>query len=179
VLASVISGIAAGCREAGCALIGGRRPRCRVLPGGRVDLAGFAVGWSSGALSSTVGGQGRRCDHRYPSSGLHSNGYSLARKIVFDTLKLKPTARPSGLTKSVGEELLVPTRIYAKSVRALIEVYRSRRLPTSPRRTRRQHRASPAADLAAVIDKGTWEIPPIFRFLKEAGSVDDLEMMLL
>jgi phosphoribosylformylglycinamidine cyclo-ligase len=180
VLASVVSGIAAGCREAGCALIGGETAEMPgFYPDGTYDLAGFAVGLvERRAIIDGTNVKDGDAIIGIPSSGLHSNGYSLARKIVFDKLKLKPADRPGGLVKTVGEELLVPTRIYAKSVRSLIEAVPVTAIAhiTGGGLVDNVERLLPAG-LAATLETKTWEVPPIFRFLKEAGRVDDLEML--
>src|SRR5262249_9547821 len=120
---AVVRGIANACKEVGCALLGGETAE---LPGmyaeGEYDLAGFAVGVV--ARKKIVDGARVAAGDvaiALPSSGLHSNGYSLARKVLLDTMK--PSDRPKELGgKSVGEALLVPTRLYARHVAALAEV---------------------------------------------------------
>lgn len=121
---SVIKGIALACKESGCALLGGETAE---LPGmyapNEYDLAGFAVGVV--ARKRIV--DGKRVSKgdvllALPSSGLHSNGYSLARRVLFDAMALSPQDRPPKLQgKSVGEALLVPTRLYAQHVRAVLD----------------------------------------------------------
>ena len=120
---NVIKGIANACRESGCALLGGETAE---LPGmyaeGEYDLAGFAVGVV--ARASIV--DGKRVGEGdvlvgLPSSGLHSNGYSLARRVLFDAMKLTPGDKPDRLGgMTVGEALLAPTRLYAKHVQAVL-----------------------------------------------------------
>jgi len=120
---SVIKGIAAACKEAGCALLGGETAE---LPGmyaaGEYDLAGFTVGVV--ARKKIV--DGKRVAEgdvlvALPSSGLHSNGYSLARRVLLEAMKLTPADRPSELSgASVGEALLAPTRLYARQVQAVL-----------------------------------------------------------
>ena len=120
---SVVKGIAEACRESGCALLGGETAE---LPGmytdGEYDLAGFAVGVV--ARSKIVDGKRVSAGDRVigvASSGLHSNGYSLARRVLFDAMGLKPADRPSQLGgKSVGEALLAPTRLYSRHVQAVL-----------------------------------------------------------
>jgi phosphoribosylformylglycinamidine cyclo-ligase len=119
----VVAGIAAACKESGCALLGGETAE---LPGmyaeGEYDLAGFAVGVVARARIV----DGARIEAGdvaigLPSSGLHSNGYSLARKVVFEMMKLSPHDRAPELGgKTVGEALLAPTRLYARHVHALL-----------------------------------------------------------
>ena len=119
---NVIKGIAAACKESGCALLGGETAE---LPGmyaaGEYDLAGFAVGVV--ARKKIVDGKRVTAGDRVigvASSGLHSNGYSLARRVLFDAMKLAPADRPAQLEgKTVGEALLAPTRLYARHVRAV------------------------------------------------------------
>jgi phosphoribosylformylglycinamidine cyclo-ligase len=121
---SVVRGIAGACKESGCALLGGETAE---LPGmyaeGEYDLAGFSVGVV--ARAKIVDGKRVTAGDRaigLPSSGLHSNGYSLARKVLFDAMGLTPSATPKELEgKTVGEALLAPTRLYARHVMALLE----------------------------------------------------------
>ena len=119
----VIKGIAAACKESGCALLGGETAE---LPGmyasGEYDLAGFAVGVVS--RSKIVDGKRVAAGDRViglQSSGLHSNGYSLARRVLLEAMKLSPTDRPRMLEgKTVAEALLAPTRLYARHVQAVL-----------------------------------------------------------
>ncbi|HSO39902.1 MAG TPA: phosphoribosylformylglycinamidine cyclo-ligase [Labilithrix sp.] len=123
VAASVVKGIAEACKEAGCALLGGETAE---LPGmyaeGEYDLAGFTVGVV--AKKKIVDGKRVAEGDRLvalASSGLHSNGYSLARRVLFDALGLTPTDRPPELGgASVGEALLAPTRLYPRHVQAVL-----------------------------------------------------------
>ena len=120
---SVVKGIANACKEAGCALLGGETAE---LPGmyaeGEYDLAGFAVGVV--AKKKIVDGKRVAEGDRLvalASSGLHSNGYSLARRVLFDAMKLTPADRPPQLGgPSVGEALLAPTRLYPRHVQAVL-----------------------------------------------------------
>lgn len=120
---SVVKGIAEACKESGCALLGGETAE---LPGmyaaGEYDLAGFAVGVVS--RPAIVDGKRVTAGDRVigvASSGLHSNGYSLARRVLFDAMKLSPADRPPQLQgKTVGEALLAPTRLYARHVQAVL-----------------------------------------------------------
>ncbi|MBV9949072.1 MAG: phosphoribosylformylglycinamidine cyclo-ligase [Myxococcales bacterium] len=121
---TVVAGIAAACRESGCALLGGETAE---LPGmyapGEYDLAGFAVG-VVGRKKIIDGSRVAAGDVAIglPSSGLHSNGYSLARAVLFDRLKLGPGDRPAELAgQTVGEALLAPTRLYARAVKSLLD----------------------------------------------------------
>jgi len=124
VAARVVQGIARACKESGCALLGGETAE---LPGmyapGEYDLAGFAVGVVS--RNKIVDGSRVRPGDKLiglRSSGLHSNGYSLARRVLFDAMQLQPSSKPEQLGgQSLGEALLAPTRLYAPHVRALLE----------------------------------------------------------
>ncbi|MBX3227334.1 MAG: phosphoribosylformylglycinamidine cyclo-ligase [Labilithrix sp.] len=124
VAAKVIEGIAAACKESGCALLGGETAE---LPGmyapGEYDLAGFVVGVV--ARKKIVDGKRVAAGDKVigvASSGLHSNGYSLARRVLFDAMKLAPSDKPAALGGvSVGEALLAPTRLYARHVRAVLD----------------------------------------------------------
>jgi phosphoribosylformylglycinamidine cyclo-ligase len=120
---SVVKGIATACKEAGCALLGGETAE---LPGmyaaGEYDLAGFTVGVV--ARAKIVDGKKVAEGDKLigvASSGLHSNGYSLARRVLFDAMKLTPGDRPEKLGgKTVGEALLAPTRLYPRHVQAVL-----------------------------------------------------------
>jgi phosphoribosylformylglycinamidine cyclo-ligase len=180
VLVDVVSGIAAGCRDAGCALIGGETAEMPgFYPEGEYDLAGFAVGMVErrGIIDGSKVKDGDVI-LGVASSGLHSNGYSLARKIVFDVMKLKPTDTVSGLSDSIGKALLVPTRIYVKPLRTLFDKVTVTAVShiTGGGLVDNIERLLPEG-LSAVIDTTTWEIPPIFTVLREAGRIEPLEMM--
>ncbi|MDB4946346.1 MAG: Phosphoribosylformylglycinamidine cyclo-ligase [Labilithrix sp.] len=120
---AVVKGIALACKESGCALLGGETAE---LPGmyaaGEYDLAGFVVGVVD--KKKLVDGKRVAAGDRViglPSSGLHSNGYSLARRVLFDAMKLTPADRPASLGgASVGEALLAPTRLYPRHVQAVL-----------------------------------------------------------
>lgn len=172
----VVRGIAHGCELAGCALIGGETAE---MPGmyapGEYDLAGFAVGVVE--KSRIVTGRDIAAGDvvlGLASSGPHSNGYSLIRKIL-DLTSADLSADFHG--RSLGEVLLTPTRIYVKPLLALMNAVRVKGmahitggglLENIPRIL--------AEDLAAVLDKGAWDMPPVFRWLQSAGNVDEREM---
>jgi len=180
VAADIIKGIGEGCRQANCALIGGETAE---MPGiyqdNEYDLAGFAVGLVDN--SKIIDGSEIRVGHKLigiASSGLHSNGYSLVRKICFDVLKLAIDAYVPDLGKTLGEELLTPTRIYSEIILMLI-----RDLPihglahiTGGGISENVVRILPRS-CKALIKKGSWAIPPVFHFLQDAGNVSDVEMM--
>jgi phosphoribosylformylglycinamidine cyclo-ligase len=179
VLASVVSGIAAGCRDNGCALLGGETAE---MPGfyadGEYDVAGFLVGVVS-RRRLLDGSRVRPGDVLVglPSSGLHTNGYSLARKVLFETLALEPDARVDALGATVGEALLAVHRSYLPVLADALD----RDLPsalvhvTGGGLTDNVPRVLPAGT-AARIDRGTWEVPPLFRLIEDGGSIDPAEM---
>jgi phosphoribosylformylglycinamidine cyclo-ligase len=176
---NVIKGIAAGCKQAGCALIGGETAE---MPGmyqpGDYDLAGFTVGiCERAAIIDKNSIQPGDKIIGLASSGLHSNGYSLVRKIVFEELGLHVSDQVPELGCTLGEELLKPTRIYVAPVlqalarckiRGLVHITGGGFFDNIPR-------VLPSG-CKAVIDKGSWEVPKIFSFLQEKGSVAEAEM---
>ena len=175
----VIKGIAQGCREAGCALIGGETAEMpSFYQKGEYDLAGFAVGVVE--KKKIISGAAVRPGDQViglASSGLHSNGYSLARKILFDHLGLKVQSRVKELNRRLGEELLVPTRIYVKTVLNLIQDFPVHGIAhiTGGGFTDNIPRVVPKG-CKVVIHKGTWPILPIFKVLQEGGRVSEEEM---
>lgn len=175
----VVAGIADGCRQAGCALIGGETAEMpSFYPDGEYDLAGFAVG----AVDRWNMIDGR---HIVPgdvlvglaSSGLHSNGYSLARRVLFEQAKLTVASRMSELDGSIGEVLLTPTRIYAKQILALVEQFPIKGIAhiTGGGITENLPRVFPKA-LRARITRSAWSVPPIFEVMSRLGQVDREEM---
>ena len=175
----VIKGIGAGCNQAMCTLIGGETAE---MPGfygqDEYDLAGFAVGIVDN--NKIVDGSEIHVGNQIigiASSGLHSNGYSLVRKICFDILKLKIDTHVPELGKTIGKELLIPTKIYSKSIRQII---RDLHVPGIAHITgggieNNILRIIPKA-CNLVIRKGSWDVPPIFSFLQQAAKISDHEM---
>jgi phosphoribosylformylglycinamidine cyclo-ligase len=178
---SVVRGIAEACKAAGCALLGGETAE---LPGmyqdGEYDLAGFAVG---------VVGRKRIVDGKrvvrgdvaiaIPSSGLHSNGYSLARKVLFDTMQLAAGDTPRELDgQSVGAALLTPTRLYVRQVAELVVAQqidvRAMSHITGGGLPGNLPRVLP--DGLGVKIQGEWPRPAIFDLIARGGPVDELEM---
>ncbi len=175
----VVAGIAEGCRQAGCALIGGETAEMpSFYPDGEYDLAGFAVGVVD--RSKIIDGR-----HIAPgdvvlglaSSGLHSNGYSLARRVLFDHAKLTIASRLSELNRSIGEVLLTPTRIYAKQILALLEQFPIKGIAhiTGGGITENLPRVFPKG-VRARITRKAWPVPPIFDVIGRLGQVDRDEM---
>jgi phosphoribosylformylglycinamidine cyclo-ligase len=176
---SIVAGIANGCRQAQCALVGGETAELPDLYApGEYDLAGFAVGVAEQA-KIIDGSRVARGDVilGLAASGLHSNGYSLARRIVFDVMKLAPDAELPGTGRAVVEELLEPTRIYVAAVAKLLESIDVHAMAhvTGGGITGNLPRVLPEG-MRARIERRAWRVPPVFATLARAGRVDDTEM---
>ncbi len=176
----IITGIGAGCRQAKCALIGGETAEMPdFYKENEYDLAGFVVGIVEN--SKIVDGSEIRVGNRLigiSSSGLHSNGYSLVRKVCFEILKLKIDAFIPDLGKTIGEELLIPTKIYAQTVRSMmmdLPVFGLAHI-TGGGIVDNILRVIPER-CNIMLRKQSWEVPPIFRYLQQAGKISDQEMM--
>jgi phosphoribosylformylglycinamidine cyclo-ligase len=185
VLYHVVEGVVEGCRQAGCALLGGETAE---MPGfyddGEYDMAGFAVGVVE--KKRLIRGTRIRPGQMLvglPSSGLHSNGYSLVRKLFFDRqgMSCEDSLAPFGIDSTLGEELLTPTRIYVKPVRAVFRRYRVKRVITGivhvtggglleniPRILPR--------GCSVELEAGSWQRPPIFDVIQQLGGLPDEEM---
>jgi len=181
VLEAVVRGLADGCAQNGCALLGGETAE---MPGfyaaGEYDLAGFIVGLV--ARDRLIDGSGIRPGDLLlglPSSGLHTNGYSLARRIVFDTLQLSVDARVGELGATVGEELLRPHRSYMRPVRRLLAsgdpLVKGLAHITGGGLTDNLPRVLPVGT-AARVNRGSWRVPPVFGFLRREGGVPEEDM---
>lgn len=175
----VVSGIAKGCLEAECSLIGGETAE---MPGfygeGEYDLAGFAVGIVED--TQMIDGSGVTVGDRLigiASSGLHSNGYSLVRKVVLEHHRMDLGKKVEEIGEVLGEALLRPTRIYVKTVLNLVRDFKIGGIAhiTGGGVTGNLPRVIPTG-CKAVVHKGTWDIPPIFPFLKERGNIPEDEM---
>lgn len=169
---AVVSGIAEGCRQAGCALLGGETAE---LPGfyapGEYDLAGFAVGVVERAAIIT--GKDIRVGDRVlglASSGLHSNGYSLARKAILEIQGLDLQDRPTHLGQTVAEAMLAPTKIYARAVTQLCARVPVKGLAhiTGGGLVENPPRILPGG-VGFVLDTAAWRVPPIFELIALAG----------
>ncbi len=175
----VIAGIARGCTLAGCALLGGETAE---MPGmyepGRVDVAGFCVGIAE--RDQLLDGSRVQLGDALiglPSSGVHSNGYSLVRKLLVDLPDFDATADPADLGQPLGDALMAPTRIYVREVlQALAEFdlhaaahITGGGLPGNVPRVL-------ADGLGARINRSTWQLPPIFRLLQQAGDLTDRDL---
>ena len=181
VLEAVVRGLADGCAQNGCALLGGETAE---MPGfyaaGEYDLAGFIVGLV--ARDRLIDGSRIRPGDLLlglPSSGLHTNGYSLARRIVFDTLQLSVDARVEELGATVGEELLRPHRSYMQPVRRLLTsggpLVKGLAHITGGGLTDNLPRVLPAGT-AGRVNRGSWRVPPVFGFLQREGRVPEEDM---
>jgi phosphoribosylformylglycinamidine cyclo-ligase len=176
---NIIEGITEGCRQAGCTLLGGETAE---MPGfykpGEYDLAGFCVGVVESdklITGSTISVNDRIIG--LASSGLHSNGFSLARKVLLEKGKLGVNDTVAGLDKSVGLEMLEPTRIYVKPLLNLFKNFNIKGLVhiTGGGFYDNIPRIIPQA-CRAVINKGSWDILPVFNVIKEIGNVEEKEM---
>jgi phosphoribosylformylglycinamidine cyclo-ligase len=170
----IVTGLAAACRDNGCALLGGETAE---MPGfyadGEYDVAGFIVGAVERAR--LVDGRGLVPGDvllALPSTGLHTNGYSLARRIVFDRLGLTVDSHVGDLGETVGAALLRPHRSYLKAMRPLLAAGIAKGMAhiTGGGVTDNLPRILPAGT-AAEVRRGAWTVPALFRWLTEAGAV--------
>lgn len=182
-LEQIVQGVSQGCVEADCSLLGGETA---IMPDlyqrGDYDMAGFCVG---------VVEQSRLIDGRaisagdvvlgIGSNGLHSNGYSLVRKAVFEIAGLTVDTFVPQLGRTVGEELLAPTRIYARAVRQILRQYTVKQVVhgiahiTGGGLHENLQRILPA-NVDVEIDRGSWKVPPVFPWLQTLAEIDDAEM---
>ena len=177
VVEAVVRGVAAGCRENGCALLGGETAE---MPGVYTppdyDLAGFVVGYVEESL--VLGSERVREGDvliALASSGLHTNGYSLARRIVADRLQLGPhDPFPEG-SGTVADVLLQVHRSYLAALRPVLGRVHAMAHITGGGLPGNLNRALPE-HLDAVVDTASWELPALFRVLERAGGVDRMEM---
>ena len=180
VVVEVIKGLATGCRYAGCALIGGETAEMPdMYLEGEYDVAGTIVGvvdrnkiidGSTIADGDVIIGLG--------SSGLHTNGYSLARKICFEVAGMSCADPLPGMDKTIGEALLEPHRSYARVIQIITKIVSVKGMShiTGGGITDNLPRTLPE-EFGAEIELGSWEVPTLFTFLKDTGEVDDLEML--
>ncbi|SET48706.1 phosphoribosylformylglycinamidine cyclo-ligase [Stigmatella erecta] len=175
----VVKGIALGCEQAGCTLLGGETAE---MPGfygrGEYDLAGFCVGVVE--RSELIDGRTIAPGDvliGLPSSGLHSNGYSLARKVLLDDRKLSLDATPEGLDRPLAEALLEPTRIYVKDIQALLKVVKVKGMAhiTGSGIPGNLPRCLPDGTRAVLSEKA-WQRPALFDVIARLGGVPRDEM---
>ena len=179
--AEVVAGIAAGCREAGCALIGGETAEMPGLyAGGDYDLAGFAVGAAErGTLLPRAGIAAGDVLLGLPSSGVHSNGFSLVRRIVEASGLALDAPAPFDPARSLGEALLEPTRIYVKPILAVLKATEGVKAfahITGGGFPDNIPRVLPDG-LGVRLDLGSVPVLPVFRWLAAAGGVAESEML--
>ena len=175
----IVKGIAEGCSQAGCALIGGETAE---MPGmyadGEYDLAGFTVGVVDN--SKIIDGSSITFGDRVigiASSGLHANGFSLARKVLLEQMQLTVDAVPEGLDKPLGEELLTPTRIYVRTILNLLRDFQIKGMAhiTGGGVLENIPRVLPR-HCKAVLEKNSWSKPAICEIIRAGGNIDELEM---
>ncbi|WP_439623560.1 phosphoribosylformylglycinamidine cyclo-ligase [Gemmata sp.] len=179
---ALLQGISDACVESGCSLVGGETA---ILPDfyqpGDFDLAGFAAGVVE--RDRVIDGRAIRTGDAVvgvASSGVHSNGYSLVRKVVFEAAGLNVTDHVAELGRTVGEELLTPTRLYVKPVRSLLEsvalgVVHGLANITGGGLPDNIGRILPPGKRVKV-KRGSWPVPPVFGWLQKLGNVADAEM---
>lgn len=176
--AKIIQGVVEGCRQAGCALVGGETAEMpQVYKKGDFDLAGFCVGaveegeeitGKNVVVGDAVMG--------IPSKGVHSNGFSLVRQIL-SVKKISLGVKPKGFKKTLGATLLEPTRIYVREVLDLMNFIQPKAMAhiTGGGIEGNLPRVLPVG-VHAEVDKNSWQVPLIFKFLQEKGKVSEKEM---
>ena len=175
----IVSGIVEGCKQAGCALIGGETAE---MPGmyskEDYDLAGFSIGIAD--KNKIISGQNVKVGDTLigiASSGIHSNGYSFIRKIFLEEYKYELDQYIEELEMTLGEALLVPTKIYVKLVMNLIKKYDLKAIAhiTGGGVIENIPRVIPKG-LGIDINKNSWEKPAIFKMIEEFNSIDEIEL---
>lgn len=175
----VVKGIVKGCRQSGCVLIGGETAE---MPGfykaNDFDLAGFAVGMVE--KSEFINGSKVKSGDAVigiASSGLHSNGYSLARHVLFKKAKLKADSKPKGFRKPLYKVLLEPTKIYVDAVMGLTKKFDIKAIAhiTGGGLLENIPRVLPKG-CKVVLDSGSWKKPKIMDLIQDLGNIDDEEM---
>ncbi len=175
----ILAGITRGCAKAGCALIGGETAQMPgVYHGDDYDLVGVIVGLVD--KNEMIDGSKIKVGDvilGIPSNGLHTNGYSLARKLIFETLKLNPKDKLNGSKKTIGEELLAPHVSYLPQVRALKKAKMVKGLAhiTGGGLIDNPPRVLPK-NVNAVIELGSWPISPLFKLLADTANVSNEEL---
>lgn len=176
----IIKGIVKGCNLADCLLLGGETAEMPgFYPPGEYDLAGFCVGIVE--KSRLIDGKKIKPGDiliGLPSSGLHSNGYSLVRKVLLEKAHYKVNTKIKGLKKSLGEELLMPTRIYAQLLSTInyqLSTVHGLAHITGGGMIDKLGRILPP-NCQAVIDRKKWKVPSIFKLIQEKGNIPDQEM---
>lgn len=178
-IADIVKGIAEGCRQSGSALVGGETAEMPDFYGeGEYDMAGFSVGMvdKEKIITGEHVAEGNVVIG-IASSGIHSNGYSLVRKVFFDKMNMKVDTYVDELGQTLGEALLTPTKIYAAACNAVLPKYDVKGIVhiTGGGFFENIPRILPEG-LAAKIKVGTWKVPPIFPYIKKCGNIDKIEM---
>jgi phosphoribosylformylglycinamidine cyclo-ligase len=180
VVEQIIEGMAGACRLAGCALIGGETAEMPdFYPPGEYDLAGFILG--AVERGRILNGSAVRAGDvllALPSTGLHTNGYSLARKLIFEVAGLRPDTYVAELNNKVGAELLRPHRSYLPAVREMLRRGWLSALAhiTGGGITGNLPRVLPR-NVQARVELSSWPVLPVFRWLAQLGSIDPAEML--
>ena len=180
VVEQLVEGMSRACRKAGCALIGGETAEMPgFYPVGEYDLAGFIVG-AVERKQILTGKNVKPGDVllALPSAGLHTNGYSLARKLVFDVAKLKPDTYVAEVGNKIGAELLKPHLCYAPALKNILvkEWVSALAHITGGGIPGNLPRVLPSG-VQAQIDLGSWPVPPIFKYLAKLGKIDTDELL--
>lgn len=179
---AIVEGVSEGCLQAGCALLGGETAEMPgFYPEGEYDLAGFAVGLTT--QKNLIDGKKVKSGDviiGLASSGLHSNGYSLARKALLEVGGFKLNDTVAELGKTLGEELLTPTRIYVKAVMNILETHAEKPIHglvhiTGGGLVENTPRILPEK-CSARFKRGSWQTPPIFSLIQKCGNIDQHEM---
>ena len=175
----IVKGIVAGCKKSNCELLGGETAELSdMYHQGEYDLAGFSVGIVE--KNKVINGSKIKAGDRIiglASSGLHSNGYALARKVLFDHAKLNPKEYMEDFSKKLGDELLTPTRIYTPTILKLIKRYTVKGIshitgggiPENVARVLKRN-------VQAVFELYSWPVPQIFKMIQRLGKIDQNEM---
>ena len=185
VLHEVLDGIVEGCRQAGCALIGGETPE---MPGfyheGEYDIAGFVVGVVE--KDKIIDGKTIKPGDvviGLSSSGIHSNGFSLVRKTFFDKARMKVTQklRKYGLNTTLGEELIKPTKIYVAPILKVLSKHKTKIIKgmahiTGGGLVENIPRILPEG-CAVTLERSKWNVPEIFNIIQDIGNIDNQEMI--
>ena len=176
---NIVKGIVAGCKQAGCALLGGETAE---MPGfyrkDEFDLAGFVVGIvDKGAVIDGSSVKVGDAVIGIASSGLHSNGYSLARKVLLGKNKFSLSDKPKPLRRTLANELLEPTKIYVKTLLSIMKSYEIKAMAhiTGGGLLENIPRVLPKT-CAVEIDSSTWRMPAIMKLIQEQGQIDQEEM---
>jgi phosphoribosylformylglycinamidine cyclo-ligase len=179
----VVKGIVAGCKKARCALLGGEtaeHPGC--LPEGEYDLAGFAVGLvEKHKIIDGAKVEAGDVILGLASTGLHSNGYSLARKVLLEMSGWSVSSKVAEFGRTLGEEMLEPTRIYVEPLHKVFAEYRVKKVVkalahvTGGGLPGNVPRVLPKG-LAARLHKGSWPVPPVFEVVRRIGEIEEAEM---